>query len=782
MNRVIADRPLYYICIVLFLAMLLMFPGLIVHAEKSRDLIVVIDVSTSMSDLMNKAKAEAKQFVSSAQMGDRITVITFGESSQLLERARIKSSYDIARILWRIDNLAATEFSTNLPSAMARGLEEMKNFYEADPDGERVFLWLSDEKSNPPEDIENLITFESLKNRESNHLPDHKWFVFQAPIEAEAESDMDWFVDWAVRTKMALKTKLLTADLGTLLAPFPEKEIIVRFEPDTEAVWGTTFSVVAEAKGVSGGSYSASIPISPSVIVCRGKPWEETFTVTLPDRPGNYKCRISFVLPSDKLLEISPPQIALKGRVQPQIRTIGEQFASLEDAMPATRVKSFDKKQSYTQTAFAAGTRRKLAREASESVDRIQLVFGPIVAGGEYRESASLFPSRNIPLESLYLKTHFELPKGLELKPSFRVSDGTLVADILLTANNDPRLVDGWEVRGPISFLSTEEGVKINPSSIPVRFYSKNQGSRWGKRELQTAPTYGRLGEIMRTGGSYALTVAKAIPAILVLLVLIFLAKRFLFVSTELIGTLEMVEAPNGATKKKYNLCRMGRLKATNSLTIGSSKNADIVLPHDSVGEMHARISTARTNAGAVVLALPLNHNQIVVNGAAYGFQKEIGNRDVLSIGDYVLTYKCPELYRETLLEFIDGRRIRGVLISWDIDAPVFEFLPKGAPSIDARMIVEFSELKSVSFIRQAGRFSRWGLSNLFKKPANGRPLEVIFEDGDLLEGYMVGEENEWSKRFYLIPKEQSEVALVLVERSAVQAVDSGYAFGPQFS
>jgi hypothetical protein len=44
-----------------------------------------------MADIFDKAKAEAKQFVSSAQLDDRVMDITFGKSSLLLvERAAIQ--------------------------------------------------------------------------------------------------------------------------------------------------------------------------------------------------------------------------------------------------------------------------------------------------------------------------------------------------------------------------------------------------------------------------------------------------------------------------------------------------------------------------------------------------------------------------------------------------------------------------------------------------------------------------------------------------------------------
>ncbi len=741
-------------------------------AAKGRELIVVIDVSTSMADIFETARSEAKQFISSAQLGDRVTLITFGESSHLLERARIKSSYDIARILSKIEELEPTEYASNLPLGMERGLKEMQQFYEDHPEGQRVLLWLSDDKNNPPKDIPNLITFSTLKQREADRLPDHNWFVFEAPIEPEAESDVKWFVDWATRTKMQLRVTPLSDDLGTIFASTTEGEFRVRFEPDTQAVWGTSFSVVAEVKELSGRNYSATVPVTPPIIVCGGRTWDQTFHVALPDRPGEYECRISFVLPSDKLLEISPPQAIMRARVQPEMETVGTRVAAVDEIVSEDSEgrERPSRKRPATRTAFSPEIRGKLGEGARRPGTTSNLVFGPIVAGGQYRESISLFPSKNIPLESIHMKTNFELPDGLELQPSYAVSEGTLVADLCLTAGDNPKLSDGWEMRGTIFFLSNENGVSINPGKIQARFYSKNVMARWGRRELAATGAYEQFANIVGGAISYALTAVKVLMVILAVWLVYRLVIRYAFASTELVGTLEIVKCPADRKKRLFNLPRLGRLKRTGSITIGSSGKADIVLAHPSVADIHAKITTARTDAGVIVFVQPVPLKHILVNDVAYSRQKEIGDQDILGIGEFALLYARPELYRETIVRFADGRAVRGSLVSWDIDSTSFEFLPKGAPSLDTRMLVEFSELKTVSFIRKEARFSAsrfLGSENL----SAGRPVEIFFKDGELLEGSIVGESGEWSKRFYLIPKERGEAALILVEHSAVQNI-----------
>jgi hypothetical protein len=734
----------------LFLIALIIFTPVKADAQEARDLILVVDVSTSMLDLFDRVKAEARQFASSAQLGDRITIITFGKSSHLLERTRIRSSQDIVRILSRIESLEAKEYSTNLPGGIERGLQEMQRFYDENPEGDRIMMWLSDEKDNPPVDVPNLITFTSLRQREADRLPDRNWFMFEAPIEPEAESDVRWFVDWASRSTMRLNATLLTQELGTLLAPDLAKDVSVRFAPGTQSVRGSSFSIVAEVADMGGQPYTTTIPVTPSRIVCRGIPWEETFRLVFPDRDGDYTCRISFVLPSDKLLTIFPPQLSLRTKVQPEIRTAALEPASIDAKIDAALTAALE--------------------EARESVRREGFIFGPIAARGRYQVSTSLLPTRNVPLDSLRMEPSFKLPYGLELQPAFRISEGTLLADLKLIAGDELDLNHGWEMEGTISFTSGEDGVTIYPSQIPVKFYTSAALSQWGKRELPGIGVSEQFERILQAARSFAFHAARALLALLALWIVYRLVKRYGFATTDLVGRLEIIKNPTSRGMKGFNLRRMGKLRATNSLVIGSSRKADIVLPHPSVADMHVKIMTARTEAGVIVFVQPLHDNQVLVNDVVHTQRKEITDKDILAIGDFVILYRCPEIFRETIVRFADGRSMRGVLVSWDIDAPSFEFLPKGTPSLDARMVIAFSELKAIFFVRRASRFPGGNLIGGERRPA-GQPVEVIFEDGELLEGYVIGEADEWSKRFYLIPRERSEIALVLVERSATRNI-----------
>jgi hypothetical protein len=282
------------------------------------------------------------------------------------------------------------------------------------------------------------------------------------------------------------------------------------------------------------------------------------------------------------------------------------------------------------------------------------------------------------------------------------------------------------------------------------------------------SPTYAALSKASDTIKEYAILAGEVGGGLFFIWLIIFLLKRYVFATTELVGMLEIAKNPTRQRIRYFNLHRLGKSKRRDWLTIGNGK-ADIILPHPTVANVHAKIMTTKIDASVIIFIQPVNGNQIKVNDIAYSRQKEISDRDKITIGEFVFMYKRPEVYRETIVCFADGTEIRGTLVSWDIDMPSFQFLPINAPSLNAKMTINFLELKMVSFVRKAEGFS---LDRLFGRARPmGYPVEVFFKDGQMLEGYMMTETGEWTKRFYILPKDAEEIALILVERGAVENV-----------
>jgi len=199
----------------------------------SRDLVVVIDKSMSMLDEFDSAKAEAKAFLSTAQLGDRVTIITFGNSAQLLERLRVRSSRDMAGILSTIEEIEPTDYSTHLSAGMERSLRELRRFYEENAESERAVLWLSDDKNNPPEGFAGMLDFVVLKEKEADHMPEKAWFAFHAPIKQQ-ESDVDWFVEWANRRETPVSVHL-KRDVLEFQSDESQQKVHITFQPQSPA-------------------------------------------------------------------------------------------------------------------------------------------------------------------------------------------------------------------------------------------------------------------------------------------------------------------------------------------------------------------------------------------------------------------------------------------------------------------------------------------------------------------------------------------------------------------
>jgi hypothetical protein len=264
-------------------------------------------------------------------------------------------------------------------------------------------------------------------------------------------------------------------------------------------------------------------------------------------------------------------------------------------------------------------------------------------------------------------------------------------------------------------------------------------------------------------------TVLLFAAACLLLFLLHLLLKRVGWGKTHLAGTLEIMENPKYPSAV-FNLQKIGRRRGACSLLIGKDPDADIVIPDPALDDFHAEIAAIKTKAGPLVFLRPLEGNGVFVNGVEIDCQKEIHSGDLITLGKTPLTYKSQDMRRETLIHFFDGNCLRGTLLSWDIDASTFQFLPKGAPSADCSMSISFSEIRTVSFLNKKTRaLLKWFSAG--RDGLQGNSLEVIFKDGQLLEGYTMSDSNTWKKRFYLIPKKSEEIALILVERSAVQQI-----------
>ncbi len=738
---------------ILLLACAAILTGSSAAQAKTRELIIVIDKSMSMLDEFDTAKDQAKSFAASAQVGDRVTIITFGNSAHLLERVRVKSSGDIARVLSEIDEIAPTDFATVLSAGMERSLEELQGGYSENAENEREVLWLSDDKNNTPPELGGLLNFVQLKKKEARRMPERDWFAFRSPLRQQ-ESDIDWFVPWANRRETPLHVRLDTVQL-VVTPPDVRREIQVLFEPEDPAAQEISFSAVAEVADVSGPPRFVTVPIRPETVICKARAWEESFSLTLPDKAGTYACKISFVLPSEKILKIVPPQVSLKATVRPMV-VKAKQPDVLAAALADAAARAQNRSLSIAERGDGAQEPEILSRG---------ITFGPISAGKKYVQKISLQTKPDLTPETLGIVLNFQLPQGLELRPTFLSFGDGIAAEITLVADSSFHFSGKWEKNGAIRFTADEQA-KIVPEEIPIHLFAMGQPAV-GSRPADP-PGSGWIDKLLALTSRFLVAIKIFLTSGTLLLAFYFI-RRYVVAGEGLNGILEVIDNQTGKVTRTINLRRLGRLKGRSFLIIGRSKEADIVLGDASVAEIHAKLSAAKTSAGTLLFVRPLSHPSFFVNGLPCTKARELSNGDILRLGNIRIFYRRRELLKETILCFNDGRLLRGILTTWDIDAKRFEFLPKGVPSVEDKMLVDFAELKWTSFV---GKKKRRLLNKMRGSNGSaGRFAEIIMKDGEVLEGYVLNDLAAWNERFYLIPRESSERSLYLVERAAVQNI-----------
>ncbi len=129
--------------------------------ENSKDIILVLDISDSMSGLkIDKAKNDAKELISYllTDTNNRVALITFSDDAKTVEGF----STDKDTLLTKVDQLKTTG-ATNYNAALQRVLEVM-NGYKQENDRDAVVLFLTD--GYPCVDTPNEVaTYEVLKDK-----------------------------------------------------------------------------------------------------------------------------------------------------------------------------------------------------------------------------------------------------------------------------------------------------------------------------------------------------------------------------------------------------------------------------------------------------------------------------------------------------------------------------------------------------------------------------------------------------------------------------------------
>jgi hypothetical protein len=757
-------------------------------ASLGKDYVIVIDVSTSMQDIFEEVKKIAKRTLAEAQTGDNVTVITFGEQAKLLDRKQIRGRTDVESLQAQVDELYPTDYATYLNRGLERGLFELRYLFGKYPDRERVLLWLSDDKDNPPEELgDQVLTIDKLREKNRDLEAQNEWFAYNAPLSEVKNQALEDFVTWARRTTFRVVLKERHIELGTFEDATVEKTILLTFEPKHPGTAGLEFSAEARLADPSDPGKIIPVQLSPNSVVASSHSWQQEFQVAFAGDPGEYRGVLSFESMAGSALDVEPRTVAFTAMIAPP------KVAEVEPVEPVE-----PKREGVLAEAKRKGIIATEDRPPGVTRAEKPLTFGPIEPGSRDSQMITLYLNQEAAPEGITHDLSIRLPEGIDIESKVFGRGKRLAAEIIIIAKQDARFPDEYLTQGgyegSIRFKSDEAGVEVLPVYVPLRVELNTDRVRWGEKML---PATG-MGQVKARGmtfeelskelerreretekvnplisavrSAYSRLASRYVfyPVLgAVVVLLIILAYRARPVSELFVGELVVIKDPSNSNMKNVNLRRIGSLQKKDMLTIGNSPKADIRLHHESVSPIHCRISAKTLEGRTDVTILPLKDWPLKVNDIECSEKTRLSDKDLLGIGDFILLFSNPEVQREVVVHFLDGRTMRGTPVTWDISTASFELLRTGAADVEEAgeeiTVVNYVDLKAVFFMQDASGVR----ADIPEEKVNTRELlEVTFFDGEKVEGHPLADHSDVAGRFYIVPREMPNVISILVERN----------------
>ena len=762
-------------------------------ADSGKDYVIIIDVSTSMQDIFDEVKRLSKRAISQAAAGDNVAVITFGEHATLLARKQIRGKSDVETLKKQVDQLYPTDYVTYINSGLERGLSELRYLFEKNPDRDRVMLWLSDDKDNPPEALgEDFITLDKLRENNKSFEPGSEWFDYVDPLSEARSQNLEDFVTWARRTTFRVAIKNKDIDLGSFEDRNVKKSVVLTFEPRHPGAEGLQFNAVARLVNRNDPSQTILVNLSPQRVRASGHLWKQKFDIDFEADPGEYSGVLSFHPVAGAALDVEPRAISFTAMIVPP--KLESEEEPEEEPEPIGLLASAKKQGIIATEDRPPG----LTRPAKP------LGFASLAPGKKVSKIITLFLNKEADAKSITHDQSIELPPGVDIESKVFGGGTKLAAEITIVVDKNVQLPETFQLdiayEGNLRFKSSEPDVQVLPINIPIRLTFDTDRMRWGRKMLpQTGVgqvkarrmTFEELTKQLeegkqatqKTDGSIISALKEAfstttsryilLPALAALLVVMLILLYNMRPASEMFaGELVVIKDPSGSDMKDVNLKRIGSLHDKNVLTLGSSPKADIRLNHESVLPLHCKISAKTTQHLTNIMIHPLKGNFIKINDIEKAEKTSISDKDLIGIGEFILLFSNPETQKEVVARFIDGRTMRGIPVTWDIAAASFELLRVDAGdtggTAEEITVVNFSELKAIFFLEEDAASKPSIPSEMINTE---ELLEISFSDGEKIEGHPLNDYSDVSRRFYLVPKEMPNVGSVLIERASVDEV-----------
>jgi hypothetical protein len=731
-------------------------------ADSGRDFVIVIDVSTSMQDIFEEVKQLTNRTLGEAKVGDNVAVITFGERATLINRKQIRGKADIEDLQKQVDELYPTDYSTYINRGLEKGLSELQYLFERYPDRDRVLLWLSDDKDNPPEELGgDFLTLEKLREENKEFEPSREWFAYNAPLSEVKNAALEDFVTWARRTTFRVAVKESDVDLGSFETGNVKKKVVLTFEPKHPGSAGLEFAAGARLVDPKDPARRLPVSLSPQRLVASGHSWEQEFQVAFAGEPGEYKGELSFESLSGPVLDVEPRTVAFTAMIVPPKLAVVKPAPQIEELKPEGLLDEEKRKGIIATEDRPPGLTRP----------EKPLTFGPLEPGKKDSKIITLFLNKEVDPKSIAQDLSIQLPEGINVDSKVFGSGTKLAAEITVSVNQDAEvsnelLESAYE--GSMRFKSGETGIEVLPLYVLIRVTLSTDRVRWGKRLLPEAGvgqlearrmTFEELTKELaarekretRSSGpivsalrsTYSKMRSRYIffPVLgAVAVLLIVLLYRMRPASELFVGELVVIKDPSDSKLKNMNLKRIG---------------------------------SARTNEDQIEITIhPIKGCPLRVNDVERSEKTRLSDKDLVGIGDFILLFSNPETQKEVVVHFLDGRTMRGAPVTWDIGAPSFELLRTDVADAEETAeeiaVVSFADLKAVFFMQDAS--GKQGIPR--DRIRTGELLEVTFFDSEKIEGHPLNDYSDVAARFYLVPREMPNIISVLVERNSVKETE----------
>lgn len=773
------------------------------RAQYGTDIVLVIDVSTSMRLMFPEVRERLYQEIDQAHMGDRVVLVTFGEGAHLLARRRVRGPADRAYLRALVQSTEPAHRATYLTRGLDLGFHELAGLFAQAPDRSRRLLWLSDDKNNPPEILgDDVLTLADLRERHDESNPGGEWFAFDAPFGERLSTEVAGFLEWARRSLFYIALQEAEVAFGTVPQSGLATQTTLHFAPQHGALAGLEFLVLARVTDANDrGAAPQEVTVEPDTITVREGAWAQEIALTFQGAPGAYSGYLIFESFAPENFQLDPDRIPLRFTIEapPLLPTD-------ESELPGRLARSVDADE--PEGLVAPGRVGRTDRPVT---------FGPVAPGKTYTQTITLHA--NVPLtpEQVRVHTTIDLPDGFTLERDVRPDgDQVRVRFTLRVAdevNMDHVLMTGTAVTGLVRFRGEDANLRIIPPSrnLVVELVSDQtllarrprrpaspppapvpgarrenlrrlmadtvappatrppatpapEASRPRRQPPAVPPNVGRwVRESPVT--PYVLSVLGGGGALLALAALLRRRPK----PTALYGELVVVKDPGRRKLRDMNLQHLGARRGRDALVVGAGPTSDIRLRHPSVHTPHARIFAEAVDGELRIMLDPARGADVRINDNDIGEPYVLRDKDLLALGDFLFLFSAPRRDRRAIVQFIDGSVLEGHPVEWNISEPDFQLLVEREDAPDELAHVEFANLKGVYFLAH-----RDDGTNPVAPTGNGQSgqeLAIEFIDGETLTGYAVNGYTDYAKRFYMVPKDAPTLATVLVERANTKAV-----------